>query len=164
MEVSVFTWKKKNGLKQLNLHWDKETETIYLEINIQLRKRFVWLYWIVGLYKPLSQSSSLLLRNMSKNISRHLDSYENTTFLWDFNITPEDKKLQYFTHNFSLEHLINESTCFKGSPSCKDLIITNRKSYFKNTCVTVTGISDIYKLTEVTLKSQVIKALSSMKT
>ena len=34
--------------KQLNLHFNKETEAIYLEINIRLRK------WpIVGLYKPL---------------------------------------------------------------------------------------------------------------
>ena len=33
--------------KQLNLHLDKETEAIYLEINIRLRK---WL--IVGLHKP----------------------------------------------------------------------------------------------------------------
>ena len=37
--------------KQLNLHLDKETEAIYLAINIQLRK---WL--IVGLYKPLAKT------------------------------------------------------------------------------------------------------------
>ena len=61
-------------------------------------------------------------------------------------MTPEDKNLQHFTNTFSLEHLINETTCFKGSPSCIDLIITNRKSYFKKTCVTVTGISDFINL------------------
>ena len=60
-------------------------------------------------------------------------------------MTPEDKNLEHFTDTSSLEHLINELTCFKGSPSCIDLIMTNRKSYFKNTCVTVTGISKILK-------------------
>ena len=46
--------------KQLNLHLDKETEAIYLEINILLRK---WL--IVGLYKSPSQNNSLFLEKMS---------------------------------------------------------------------------------------------------
>ena len=132
--------------KQLNLHLDKETEVIYLEINIRLRK---WL--IVGLCKPPGQNNSLFLENMSKNLSRYLDSSENITLLGDFNLTPEDKNLQHFTYTFSLEHLINEPTCFKGSPSCIDLILVYKKSYFKNTCVTVTGISDFYKLTAVCL-------------
>ena len=95
---------------------------------------------------------------MSKNLSRYLDSFENITLLGDFNMTPEYKKLQHFTDAFSLEHLINETTCFKGSPSCINLIITYRKSYFKNTCVTVPGISDLHKLTAVSLKSQILKA------
>ena len=144
--------------KQLNLHLDKETEAIYLETNIRSRK---WL--IVGLYKPLSQNNSLFLGNMSKNLSRYLDSYENITLL-DFNMTPEDKNLEHFTDTFSLEHLINEPTCFKGSPSCIDLIMTNRKSLKKNTWVTVTGISDFHKLTAVSLKSQILKAPPKTKT
>ena len=55
--------------KQLNLHLEKETEAIYLEINILLRK---WL--IVGLYNPPSQNNSLFLENMSKNLSKYVDS------------------------------------------------------------------------------------------
>ena len=90
---------------------------------------------------------------MSKNLSRYLDSYENITLLGDFYMTLEDKNLQHFTDTFSLEHLINDPTCFKGNPSCIDLIITNRKSNFKNTCAAVTGISDFHKLTAVSLKS-----------
>ena len=74
-----------------------------------------------------SQNNSLFLENMSKNLSRYLDSYENITLLGDFNINPEDKNL-HFVNTFSLEHLTNEPTCFKGSLSCIDLIITNRKS------------------------------------
>ena len=98
---------------------------------------------------------------MSNNCSRNLDSYENIAFLGDFNMTPEDKNLQHFTDTFSIEHLINEPTCFKGNPSCKDLIITNKKSYFKNTCVTV---SDFNKLMAVSSKSQVLKTPPKIKT
>ena len=152
--VEVCLYGEKNiAPKQLNLKFDKETQAIYLEINIRLRK---WL--IIGLYKPPSQYNSLFLKNISTNLSRYLDSYENTTLLGDFNMTPEDKNLQHITDTVSLEHLIIEPTCFKGSPSCVDLIIINRKSYFKNTCVTVTGISDFHKLTAVSLKSQILKA------
>ena len=149
----LFIRRKNIAPKQLNLKFDKETQAIYLEINIRLRK---WL--IIGLYKPPSQYNSLFLKNISTNLSRYLDSYENTTLLGDFNMTPEDKNLQHITDTVSLEHLIIEPTCFKGSPSCVDLIIINRKSYFKNTCVTVTGISDFHKLTAVSLKSQILKA------
>ena len=60
----------------------------------------------------------LLLENMSKNLSRSIDSYENITLLVDFNMIPEGKNLQQFTDTFSLEHRTNEPTCFKGSPSC----------------------------------------------
>ena len=79
-------------------------------------------------------------------------------------MTTEDKNLQHFIDTFSLERLINEPTCFKGSPNCIDLIITNRKSYFKNTSVTITGISDFHKHTAVILKSQNLKAPPKIKT
>ena len=110
-----------------------------------------------------SQNNFLFLENISRNFSRYLDSYENITLLGDFNMTAEDKNLQDFTDTFSLEHLINEQNCFKGSPGCTDLIITNRKPNFKNTCVTVTGISHYHKFTAVTWKSQILKAPPKIK-
>ena len=105
------------------LHIDKEPEAICLEINTELRK------WpIVGLYKPPSQNNFLFLENMSKDLLRYLDTCENMTLLGNFNMTPFNKNLQHFTDTFSLEHLINEPTCFSVSPSRIDLFITNRKS------------------------------------
>ena len=89
---------------------------------------------------------------MSKNLSN-----KNITLPGDFNMTLEDKNVN-FTETFSFEHLINESNSFKGIPSFIDLIMTYRKSYFKNTCVTVTGVSNF------SLKSQILKALPKMKT
>ena len=78
-------------------------------------------------------------------------------------MTPENTNLQHFTDSFNLENLIHEATCFKRLPSCIDLIITNRKPYFKNTCVTTTGISDFHKITAASLKSQVLKAPAKRK-
>ena len=79
--------------------------------------------------------------------------------LGDFNITPEDRNLQLSAESFNLEHLIKKPTCFKGSPSCIDLIIANRKAYFKKACILLeSGISDFHKLTTVSLKSQILKA------
>ena len=42
--------------------------------------------------------------------------------------------------------------------------VTNRKSYFKNTCVTVTGISSFHKLTAVSIKYHILKASPKIKT
>ena len=88
----------------------------------------------------------------------YLDTNENVKLLGDFNMTPEDRNLQVFADSFNLEHLIKKSTCFKGSPSCMDVIITNRKAYFKKACILETGISDFHKLTAVSFKSQILKA------
>ena len=68
----------------------------------------------------------------------------------------EDKNV-IFTKSFSFEHLINESNSFKGTASCIDLIMTYRKSCFKNSCVTVIGTSNF------SLNSQILKALPKMK-
>ena len=61
-------------------------------------------------------------------------------------MTPENTNLQHFADSFNLENRIHEATCFKGLPSCIDLIITNRKPYFKNTCMTAIGMSDFHKI------------------
>ena len=78
-------------------------------------------------------------------------------------MTPENTNLQHFTDYFNLENLIHEATCFEGLSNCIDLIITNRKPYFQNACVIATGMSDLNKLTAVSLKSQVLKAPAKRK-
>ena len=85
--------KKNIASKQLNLHLDKETEAIYLEINIRLIK---WL--IVGLCKPPSQNNSLFLENMSKYLSRYLDRYENITLLGDFNDSGRQRLTSFYRY------------------------------------------------------------------
>ena len=95
-------------------------------IVASLRK---WL--IVGAYKPSGQSKSVFLESLSKSLAIYLDTYEKVILLGDFSMTSADKNVQLFVDFLNLEHWIKNPTCFKGSPSCRDLIITNREAYLK---------------------------------
>ena len=109
------------------------------------------------------QIKSVFLESLSKSLAIYLDTHENVIILGDLSITSEDKNLQLFADSFNLEHLIKKLACFKGSLSCIDLINTNRKAYFKKTCILETAISDFHKITAVCLKSQILKAPSKRK-
>ena len=74
--------------------------------------------------------------------------YENVLLIGDFNLTVENKNLEVFNvFTFYLECLIKKPTCFQStSPSCIDLILTNRKEFFENSNVLEVGISDHHSL------------------
>ena len=137
--------------KQLNSHKKHRCRSNIFRSKYTKKK-------IIGTYKSPSQNDSLFLQNLSNNFSTYLKDYDNILLLGGFIMTPENTNMQHFTDSFNLEDLIHEATCFKGLPCCINLIITNRKPYFKNTSVTATGMSDFHKLTAVSLKSQVLKA------
>ena len=63
----------------------------------------------------------------------------------------------------NLFNLVKSNTCFEGKRSCIDLILTNRKHSFKNTCSFETGLSDhhhlIYSVIKTTFKSEEPKKL-----
>ena len=59
---------------------------------------------------------------------------------------------------FNLESLINTPTCFQSEkPRCIDLIITNKKSLFKNSKTFEVGISDHHHLILTSMRSQYIQ-------
>ena len=66
--------------------------------------------------------------------------YENVMLIGDFNLAVENKDLEVFMNAFDLESLIKTPTCFPStSPSCIDLILTNKKEFFKNSKVFEVG-------------------------
>ena len=71
----------------------------------------------------------------------------------DFNLEPHDKRLGYFLNSNNLVNLVKTNTCFKGSGSCIDLILTNRKYSFKNTTSYETGLSDHHHMILTMLKT-----------
>ena len=71
----------------------------------------------------------------------------------DFNLEPHDKRLGYFLNSNNLVNLMKTNTCFKGSGSCIDRILTNRKYSFKNTTSYETGLSDHHHMILTILKT-----------
>ena len=60
----------------------------------------------------------------------------------EFNLEPHDKRLRYFLNSSNLVNLVKINTCFKGSGSCIDLILTNRKYSFKTASLYESGLSN----------------------
>ena len=70
----------------------------------------------------------MFIEKLSNQLNDLQTSYDNILLLGDFNMTPENLKLQVFCDTHDLENLIKEPTYFKGkNPSCIDLILTNQK-------------------------------------
>ena len=71
----------------------------------------------------------------------------------DFNMNPTESALSNFLSSNNLSNLMEKNTCFKGTGSCTDLILTNRKYSFKHTESYETGISDHHHMIYTMLKS-----------
>ena len=77
---------------------------------------------------------------------------------------PKNPKFASFMHSFNLYNLIKSNTYFRGSGSCIDLILTNRKYCFKRTSIFETGLSDHhlnYSLLKTTFKKEESKQFIS---
>ena len=94
--------------KQIHTKLLKGLESICMEMNLRKRK---WL--VIGIYKP-PHSYSMFIEGLSNQLNYIHTSYDNILLLVDFNMTPEDLKLEVFCDTHDLENLITEPTCFKG--------------------------------------------------
>ena len=82
----------------------------------------------------------------------------------DFNLTIDNKNLENVMTTFDLECLIKKPTCFQSSnPTCIDLILTNKKEFFKNTDVIEVGIPNHHSLIATDLKSLLLKGNAKTK-
>ena len=65
----------------------------------------------------------------------------------DFNMRVTDNNFQAFYESHDLYNLIKRKTCFKSiEGTCIDLISTNQKYSFKNSCTIETGVSDFHRM------------------
>ena len=126
----------------------KDIQAIPFELNLRKEK---WMF--VCIYRPPKQDSQYFLENLSLIIDHYSSIYDNLIILGDFNMEPKSPKLASFMNSFNLYNLIKSNTCFKGSGSCIDLILTNRKYCFKHTSTFETGLSDHHHLTYSILKT-----------
>ena len=132
---------------------------IIFEFLVKTRK---WL--CIGLYKSPPQSENYFLDILSKVLSKQTCQYENVTLIGDFNLTVNNKNPGVFMNTFNLDNLINKAICFQSpNPTFIDVILTNKKSLFKNSNVLEVGISDHHSFITTALRTQLIKRNAKMK-
>ena len=127
-----------------------DDESLFVEINLYKKK-----YLIGATYNPCKTSISKHLITLGKDMDTIIPNYDNIILMGDFNCDPADLEVIEFCELFNLKNLIHEPTCFKSTtnPTCIDLILTNRKRSFQNTCIVETGLSDFHKMTLTVLKT-----------
>ena len=126
----------------------KSIQAIPFELNLRKEK---WL--VISIYRPPSQDSEFFLNSLTIILDHFTKTYDNYLIMGDFNLEPHDKRLGYFLNSNNLNNLVKTSTCFKGSASCIDLILTNRKYSFKNTISYEIRISDHHHMIITMLKT-----------
>ena len=135
-----------------------DIQIIPFEINLRKEK---WLF--VSIYKPPSQSNQYFLDLLGDLLDFYSQDCDNKVILGDFNLEPSNPSIASFMNNPNLFNLVKSNTCFKDEGLCIDLILTNRKYFFKNTCFFEIGLSDhhhlIYSVMKTTFKSKEPKKL-----
>ena len=126
-----------------------DLELMAFELHQSKRKRL-----FLGIYKPPSQNDIEFLRRISLILYYYLPRYENFVVIGDFNLPVENKHLEAIIQAYDLSSLIKKPTCYQShTPSCIDLILTNRKHLFQLSNTFETGLSDHHKLICTILKS-----------
>ena len=118
---------------------------------MNLRKQ-KWL--VIGIYKPPQSCGKMFIERLSNQLNDFLASYDNILLLGDFNMAPEDLKLQDF---FGNDYFNGKNT------TCIDLILTNQKQLFMKYRTFITGISDFHALTASTMKLNYAKCNPKIK-
>ena len=112
-------------------------------------------YLIGSTYYPCKTSIRKHLNSLGKDIDTIIPNYDNIILMGDFNCDPADLEVIEFCEIFKLKNLIDEPTCFKSltNPTCIDLILTNRKRSFQDTCIVETRLSGFHQMTLTVLKT-----------
>ena len=125
-----------------------DIEGIFIELNFRKVK---WL--VFGTYHPPSQNDQYYFEALDKALDCY-SSYDRIVLTGDFNSEKQETCMETFLYQHNLKNIVKESTCFKNSsePSAIDLFLTNNSSYFQNTKIFFTGLSDFHKLVTTMLK------------
>ena len=111
-----------------------------------------WL--LLGICKPHSQNDIDFLNRISSIIAYYLRTYVNILKIDDFNLSVDNSHLEDFMQGYDLTSLIKKPTFYQSNtPSCIDLILSNRESLFRLSNTFETGASDHHKLVFTVPKS-----------
>ena len=133
-------------------------QIIPFELNIRKDKWF-----FVSIYKPPLQNNQYIVSILSDLLDFCSNEYDSKVVLGDFSLEPSSPSMLSFMDNQNFVSLIKNETFFKGSSSCIDLILTNRKYSLKNTSSNKNEFGDhhhlIYSVMKTTFKSEEPKKL-----
>ena len=117
-----------------------DIQVIPFEVNLRKEK---WMF--ICIYRPPKQNNQYFLENLSSTDDHYSSIYDNYIF--------HCPALTSFMQSFNLFNLIRTNKCFKGKGCFIDLILTNRKYYFKHSSTFETGLSDHHHLVYSMLKT-----------
>ena len=123
-------------------------QIIPFELNLRKDK---WLF--VSIYKPPLQNNQYFVGILSDLLDFYSNEYDNKVVLGDFNLEPSSPSMLSFMDSQNFVSLVKNKTCFNGTASCIDLILTNRKYSFKNTSSYETGLSNHHHLIYSVMKT-----------
>ena len=106
-----------------------------------------------NIYKPPLQNNRYFVSILSDLLDFNSKAHDNKVVLGDFNLESSNSSILYFMDNQGFVNLIKYKTCFKGTGSCIDLILTIWKYSFKNTSYYKTGLSDHHHLIYSVMKT-----------
>ena len=88
------------------------------------------------------------LECLNRILGKYNSEYDSFIFIGDFNVNVNESSMKEFCNLKKFKGLINEPTYFKNpeKPTCIDLILTNRPTYFQLSAVLETGLSDFHLL------------------
>ena len=127
-----------------------------VKINLKKKK---WL--LICCYNPHKSMIDNHLYNLGKHLNELCKIYDNLILMGDYNSEMSEDAMNEICCVYSLSSLVSKPTCSKNpnNPICIDLILTNKRSYFQNTTLIETGLSDFHKLMLTAMKCSFQKQL-----
>ena len=126
--------------REINSHpqTSKSFDVIVVDLNF---RKSNWL--LINTYK----NNTIFCEEMSGLIDFYSKNYKNIVIMGDFNMQTDNLNFRTFYESHELYNLVKSKTCFKSNNgTCIDLILTNQKYSFKNTCTIETGVSDFHMM------------------
>ena len=114
------------------------TEGFIIELKLRKKKRLLCCY-----YNPQRRFISNHLIDIGRNLNILSTIYDNILLLGDFNAEVENDFLTEFCDLYGMKSLIRIPTCYKNlvNLTCIDLMLTNSKRSFQNSCTIETRLS-----------------------
>ena len=113
-----------------------------------------------SIYRPQSFNLQRFFQELEISVDKATSAYDNVIIMGDINIDTScttaagHTKIEDLMDIFGFENLIKDKTCHASTKgSSIDIILTNRKRSFKNSCCIETGLSDHHAMILTSLKA-----------